>query len=127
MKRVIVMLALMLLVSGCAYMREQMGYGPYIPPEPSSFEIALDRYNEVWKNFYQSDLSIWVGKSIGEVRQAFLVEYEGEKCCGPDIHSLDVYGNGYISYKKQYLSNFYSSGRLTFYIKRNRIYNVVKE
>ena len=123
-------IVLLLLVSGCAYLREQAGYGPYIPPEPSSAEIMLRRYNDVFFNgdsLYDSDLSVWVGKSIEEVKSAFTVEPGQYGCCGPNIHSLDVYGNGYISYESAREVHPYRSGRLTFYIKGNRIYNVVKE
>jgi hypothetical protein len=129
-KRLLAMLVLMLLVSGCAYMREQMGYGPYIPPEPSSAEIMLRKYNDVFFNgagLYDGDLRVWIEKDIKDVKAAFEVEPGKYGCCGPDIYSFDVDGNGYISYKSAREIHPYRSGRLTFYCKRYKIYNVVKE
>ena len=126
-KQLLAMLVSVLLVSGCAYMREQMGYGPYIPPEPLSSEIVLTKYNDAFFSIYDSNLRSWVGKSIEEVKSAFTVEPGRYGCCDPGIHSLDIDGNGYISWGSADEIRPYRSARLIFYTKRNRIYNVVKE
>ena len=114
---------MVMLVGGCA----TLGYNAYTPSEPSSAEINLTKYNDAFFSIYDSNLRSWIGKSIEEVKSAFIVEPGQYGCCSPDIHSLDIDGNGYISYESADSIDPYRSARLTFYIKRNRIYNVVKE
>lgn len=107
-----VFLVLMLLLSGCAYMQ--------LPESP---EIARFREGASWSSqvffpIYESDLSVWVGKTLEDLEAAF----QGN----PGRRTIDIYGNGYVVYNNFPVAGF-RTRYLTFYIKSGKIYNVVKE
>lgn len=118
-------IVLLLLGGGCTTFGPY--YDSYSPPQPSSAEIVLTKYNDAFFSFYNSDLRSWIGKNYAEVKSAFEVTPGEHGCCAPNIHSLDVDNNGYISYESADEIRPYRSGRLIFYIKRGKIYNIVKE
>ena len=112
MKKLLVVLVLMLLVSGSACLQL-----------PESQEIARFREGvsyskQVFFAVYESDLSVWVGKTLEDLQATF----QGN----PGRRTMDVYGNGYVVYNSYPVEGF-RTRFLTFYVKGGKIYNVVKE
>lgn len=102
----------MLLVSGCAYMQLPES------PEITRFREGTSYSRQVFFPVYESDLSIWVGKTLEDLQATF----QGN----PGRRTMDVYGNGYVVYNNYPVEGF-RTRFLTFYVKGGKIYNVVKE
>ena len=107
---------------------EKKGYNKkeiVIPSRGVGIDISanLERsYNDSFFEVYSSDLRSWVGKTTEELDQVFAAKGRS---------SLDVYGNGTIIHEPINYGSLYGlpnvSVRLIFYVKNNKIYNIVKE
>jgi hypothetical protein len=117
MRIFIILLILGLFLGGCATL-----YAPYPSSTVSDPYKEIREYNDSFFKVYHSDLRSWVGKTVGELDQAFTAKGSS---------SLDVYGNGTIIHEVINPGASYGlptvNARLIFYVKKNKIYNVVKE
>jgi hypothetical protein len=113
MKKSIYLLIVLIFLNGSAVMAN-----PETMPSDDIDKIT-NSHNEIFFRIYDSDLQIWIGKSLQELDEVF------NKVSGS--RSLDTYGNGSVVFKPIYFSDYDSSKRLIFYLRNNKIYNVVKE
>ena len=88
----------------------------------NEMNIEESRFDNAFFQVYKGDLRQWVSKNVTEVENNFTME-EG-KWVKTESKSMDIYGNGWESFKP---FNEYSSARLTFYFEGGKVYNVVKE
>lgn len=113
MGRIIVMAAILILTSGCGTL-----YQPYVSSYEDPYK-EIKEYNSSFFKVYHSDLRVWVGKNVEELGQAFTAGGSSR---------LDAYGNGTIIHEViNTVPQFAVHARLIFYVKNNKIYNVVKE
>ena len=119
MKRIIALLIISVLTSGCA----DLLFPFYNPYAKSTIKDPYQKLTECNKNFwkvYDSDLHLWIGKTTKELRDALPKGYDS---------TSDTDGNEIIEYC---LYEFFpvlgcSNKKLFFYVKNNKIYRVVRQ
>jgi len=114
MGKIIIILLMLILVNGCASF-----YDPYQTSFASDPYKEIREYNDSFFDVYHSDLRTWVGKDLADLDQVFTLRGDS---------SLDVYGTGTVVHEViNPVPELGVHARLIFYVKNNKIYNVVKE
>ncbi len=112
MKKLLAILVLMFLVSGCACLQLPESQ------EITRFREGVSYSKQVFFPVYESDLSVWVGKTLEDLELTF----QGN----PGRRTMDVYGNGSVVYSSYPVEGF-RTRYLNFLIKDGKIYNVIKD
>lgn len=117
MQKLIFLFVISLYLTGCAPF---IGYSPsYTTSRQEDPYREINEYNNAFFKVYHSDLSVWIGRTLQDLKEAFPLGGSS---------GLDVYGNGTVIHEViNPVSSIGVNARLIFYFKKNKIHNVVKE